>query len=521
VSPSALQREATTNSQKDHNENTIKYGEDNAFPLRLAKAVEDSPATSSCIRTIAKFIKGAAFSDEELMKVKVNKRGQTLWDLHTVLSKSLALFEGFALNFKYNNGGAFNGIFDMPFESLRFVKPDDDLNTEISQIKYNPYYGTVEYQEKYSRCYSLYNPDTVKKEHATEGNTYQGQVYYYGTTSPLHRFYPYPSYYSAKSWISADAKFQIFMDQELENGFFQSVLMNMIGDPSEPSQHPDDQETYIDETDGLTKKRSYRTVGQRFNIEMSNNFSGAKKAGTVMAMWSLTLETAAKITGFPAQILSDRLIAQQDLTTKNITIATGVMAILANIAEGVSLGSGGSEIQKAVEIMQANTADQRVLLEQLYNEIIIPALQVENQEIDLSGRKVKIVNYNPITVPVEINEKVWEWMNDEEKADFIKKNMPGVTLFRTAMGVQQTIPTQPGEAPAPTQAPPNEALKNLNMSQITRVKKIVARYNIGIAEPNHEKALTYEQAKTLLLSYGLTEQDIPNWLIPQEELMAS
>jgi len=59
------------------------------------------------------------------------------------------------------------------------------------------------------------------------------------------------------------------------------------------------------------------------------------------------------------------------------------------------------------------------------------------------------------------------------------------------------------------------------MQQITRVKKIVARYNIGLVEPNHEKALSYDQAKSLLLSYGLTEQDIPNWLIPQDELMAS
>lgn len=518
--PVNLKREATTQGQRDFLEDTIKYGEDNAFPLKLAKAVEDSPATSSCIRTITKFIKGASFSDKELMKVKVNKRGQTLWDLHSMLSKSLALFEGFAMNFKYNKAYKIAGIHDMSFESLRFVKPEDDLATEITQVKYNPYYGTVEYNQVYTKCYDLYNTDLVKEQHARDGNKYPGQVYYYGTTSPLHRFYPFPTYYSAKNWIEADAKFQEFMNQELENGFFQSAILNMIGDPSEMSTHPEDQQTY--EEDGVTKTRSIRTVGERFNIQMKNTFSGAKKAGTAMVFWSLNKETSAKIEAFPGEIMSDRLIAQQDLTTKNITIATNVMAILANISEGVNLGSGGSEIQKAVEIMQSNTVDQRVLLEQLYNEVILPNLDVEGQEISLAGKKVEIVNYNPITVPIEINKEVWAWLNDQEKAEFIKKNMPDVTLFRTAMGVQQTIPTMPGEVtPAPTQAPPNEALKNINMQQITRIQKIVAKYILGTTEPGNPNALTYDQAKVILMGYGLTEIEVQAFLPVPEQQLAS
>lgn len=516
--PVDLKREATTDNQKDFLENTIKYGEDNAFPLRLAKAVEDSPATSACIRTITKFIKGASFSDKELMKVKVNKRGQTLWDLHTSLSKSLALFEGFAMNFKYNKGYKVAEVYDMSFESLRFVKPADDLATEINEIKYNPYFGTLEYNQCYTKTYPLYNPSLVKEQHGQSGNAFPGQVYYYGTTSPLHRFYPYPTYYSAKDWIEADAKFQKFMNQELENGFFQSVILNMIGDPSEMSQHPDDQETYIE--DGVTKKRPFRTVGERFNMQMSKTFSGSKKAGTAMVFWSNNKENSPKVEPFPGQIMSERLTAQQDLTTKNITIATNVMAILANISEGVSLGSGGSEIQKAVEIMQSNTVDQRVILEQLYNEVILPNLQVEGQEISLEGREVKIVNYNPITVPVEINDKVWEWMNDQEKAEFVKSNMPDVKLFRTTMSVTQPItPGQPMTPGQPAQVPPpNEALKNINIQQLDRIQKIVARFNIGQVTPDNPKALTYEQAKAFLLSFGLTEQDIPNWLVMADEL---
>jgi YHS domain-containing protein len=521
--PVALKREATTLAQKDFLENTIIYGEDNAFPLRLAKAVEDSPATSSCIRTRTKFIRGASFSDPELMKIKVNNKGQTLWDLHDTLCKSFGLFEGFAVNFKYNKGNRFLEVHDMSFESVRFVKPEDDLATEINQVKYNPYFGTVEYDQKYTKLYNLFNLETVKQEHAEAGNAYMGQVYYFGTTSPLHRFYPFPTYYSAKHWISADAKFQEFMDQELENGFFQSVLFNMIGDPNAPSGNPKYQETYTE--DGVQNTRSTKTVGEEFNEMMAENFSGSKKAGTAMVLWALTQEAAATLSAFPAEILSDRLETKQNLTTKNITIATNVMAILANISEGVNLGSGGSELQKAVEIMQANTADERVRLEQFYNEILLPNLQVEGNP-SLRGKKVEIVNYSPITVPVEINDKVWEWLNDDEKAAFVKKNMPNITIIRPQMGVQQPLPGTEQELdeegqPLPAPPPPNEALKNLNMQQITRVQKIVARYNIGLVEPENAKALTFEQAKAFLLSYGLTESDIPNWLITQDQLMAS
>lgn len=520
--PVSLKREATTLSQKDFLENTIKYGDDNAFPLRLAKAVEDSPATSACIRTIAKFIKGGSFSDKELMKIKVNKRGQTLWDLHGVLSKSLALFEGFAVNFKYNKGYKIDNVYDMSFESIRFVKPEDDLATEITEVKYNPYYGTSEFQEKYTKCYPLFDVAAAKDQYLQMREAYPGQVYYYGTTSPLHRFYPFPTYYSAKNWIEADAKFQEFMNQELENGFFQSVLFNMIGNPNDPSENPKYQETY--EEDGVTKSRSTKTIGQEFAEQMSESFSGSKKAGTAMVLWSLNKESAVTLQEFPSQILSDRLTTQQDLTTKNITISTNTPGILANISEGVSLGSGGSEIQKAVEIMQSNTVDMRVILEQFYNEILLPNLQVDGNP-KLVGKEVKIVNYNPVTVPIEVNKDIWEWMNDEEKADYVKKNLPDVTLFRANMAVQQPLPgtEQLDEAgqPIPAPAVPNEALKNINMQQLDRIQKIVARYNIGLVEPTNTKSLTYEQAKAFLLSFGLTEQEIPNWLITQDELMAS
>jgi hypothetical protein len=413
-SPEALKREATTRSQVNFAEDTIIYGEDDAVPLRLAQAVQESPAASACISTISKFIKGASFSDKDLMKVKINKTGQTLWDLHCVLSNNLALFEGFALNFKYNESYKITNIYVLGFENVRMVKPEDDLATEITHVKYNPYFGTQEFKKEFTKCYPLFDlkllPDQIADLDTIEKRkAFPGQVYYYGSTKPLYRFYPVPDYWSCKKWIYIDAKIQEFHAENLENGFFQSVLMNVIGDPNALSKNPRLQEEYTDEN-GVKKKRATKTVGEEFNDSMAANFSGTRKAGNVMVQWSLNDKDKPLVTEFPSNTNADLFNTLQNLTTKNITIGTNVPSILANIHEGVSLGSDGNTIQKSVEIMQSNVKEKQNLLMSLYNDIIIPNLHLE-EKVKLTT--VEIVQFNPITTKIEIEDKFWEALTPE------------------------------------------------------------------------------------------------------------
>lgn len=513
--PQALKREATTRSQVNYSEDTLIYGQDDAFPLKLAQAVSESPATTSCIGTREKFIKGAGFSNKDLMKIKINKNGQTLWDLHGYLSKSLALFEGFSVNFKYTRALKFANVYTMSFESLRFVKPKEDTDTEITKIKYNPYFGTEEFKKEFTKTYPLYTSDkaaTQKQinEWRTEDgkNVFPGQVYYYGSTKPLYRFYPVPDYWSAKKWIEIDGRIQNFHAKNLGNGFFQSVLMNVIGDPSQPSMNPETQREVT--VDGVTRKEPTETVGQEFSRQMSESFSGDDRAGSVMALWSLNQDTAVKIQAFPNNTNADLFAALQNLTTKNITIATRTPGILANISEGINLGSDGKEMQKAVELMQSDTVDQRVLLEQFYNEVLIPNLDVEGQEIPADS-KVEIVNFNPITVPVEIDDKFWQFMNDEEKIAFIKKHTD-IEIIRTP-ALQATAQIDPiTNEPIPVEQPAqiNENLKNLTGRQLQNIQRIVSKFNKG--------QLTFDQAKQALKSgFGFTDEEVNIWLVTADE----
>lgn len=524
--PENLKREISTPSQRDGFEDIILYGPDNAFPLRLALAVEESPAASSCVDTIAKFIKGSGFSDKELMKLVIDKNGTTLWDLHSNLSDSLALFWGFAVNFKFNRKGKITNTYQMSFESCRFKEPGEKT-PYITHIRYNPYFGTSEYRVDYTKTYPVYNQKEAVSQisdlNGKQLDEWGGQVYYYGKTSPLSRFYPKPRYWSAKEAIQADHKLQEFNNEELDNGFFQSVLLNVIGDPNKMSTNP---RTMKEErqSDGTTIKLvPTKTVGEEFNEMMSQSFSGSKKAGTAMVLWSLNSDTAVKVSEFPNGINGDRLIATQDSTTKTITIAFQVPSILANISEGVSLGSGGSEIQKAIELMQSRTVEWREVLQNFYNNILLPNLESK------TGAQVEIQNYTPISEPVEIDDKIWEFLNEAEKVAFIKKNMPEIEIIRTAP--EETAPTEPATDPktgeplttealpdAPASPKPNEALKNISIDQLNKIQKIVARYNLFLRDPNHEKALTYDQALQFIISYGITEEQSGAWLVKPEEI---
>jgi hypothetical protein len=523
--PEDLKREISTPAQRNWAEGTIIYGEDDALPLRIAQAVEESPAASSCIDTIAQFIKGSQFSDEKLMSFVIDKNGTTLWDLHCALAESLALFWGFAVNFKLNQRGKITNTYQMSFESCRLKEPGEK-SPYITHIKYNPYFGSNQNKTEYTKEYPVFNikeaPNQINSlETKEQRDTWGGQVFYFGKTSPLHRFYPIPGYWSAKEAIQADHKLQEFNNEELDNGFFQSALINAIGDPNKMSNNPRLMKEEL-QSDGVTKKKTpTHTVGEEFNEQMAGSFAGSKKAGTAMVLWSLNPDSSIKVQPFPSGINGDRIIATQNSVTKTITIATRVPSILANISEGVSLGSDGNEMQKAIELMQSRTKEWRSILENFYNNILLPNLDKTTKG------KVEIQNYNPITVPVEIDDKVWEFLNDEEKIAFIKKNLPDVEIIRPKTpAAEPLVPTAPvidpetGEevAAPPAPAAPNEALKNLKIEDLNRIQKIVARYNLSLINATDPKSLTYEQAKQMLRSFGFTEEELNAWLVKPEEI---
>lgn len=433
-----IKRQPARPGQKDIAEKILPFGQNNAFPLVLAQLVQESPTGSACISTYADFIEGGGFSDDTLSDLKINALGDTFGSFHAVNAHTYALFEGLAINVKYSGAGKITEIFNVPFENCRLGIPDE--NGFISKIRYNPYYGTSQFLRSLSIEYDVFNPDpkiVQKQMHdaSIKKTMYQGQILYLAFTRPLSRFYPLPAYYSAEYWLKTDAQIGQFHTNNLKNGFYQSGMINMIGDPSAPSEHPDD--FTFDETTGQRTPIVGRNRGTRFDEEMQR-FTGSENAGNILVNWSPTKEQGMTFVAFPSQANTDFFKALQEQTTDSITRATKVPPSLANIRQN-GLSSPGQEVQADVVLMQQRVAKTHSLLERTYKQILSNFATPVNSDVN-------IIHYNPFPDASKVDPLVWGALTVPEQRIWIKEN--------TNYPVDLAQSPAPGVPPKPAVLPP-------------------------------------------------------------------
>lgn len=438
--PEAVATELTLLNQIRQDSQTIIWGLDDSLPLHILTAIAESPTTTSCISKMEMFTKGSGFQDEGLMTMPIDKNGTTLWDYHCGLVQYYVSLDGYTTNFKYNNGGKIDQAFVIPTDGCRLMAQQYD--TEVTGLKYNPYFGTKDFQLQYTTEYTLFDPSKVKKEYGKAGTNYTGQAYFHGTKRTLYKHYPVPKYWSAKKWIYSDAKMATYSDKLLSNGFFQSALLKVIGDPNAMSKHPSAQRN-VTGTDGVVRKESYKTNGQVFDEMMAKNFSGVEKTGTVMTFWSLNGDQSPQIEAFPNTVNFDQTNGTLLNAMRMISLATDIPGILVNIPDTSSPLSGQDALPNAIAFAQDATAPKRAQLENFYNTVLLP-----NFEGVKEGLKVKLKEYSPVKVAVTIDDKFWEFMNEDEKVDYITNNESSIKIIRPLIDSTQT----PGQTPETLQA---------------------------------------------------------------------
>lgn len=581
--PVALNREEATINQVRKDTDTIVWGEDDALPLRILQAVDSSPTTTACIGTLEQFLIGSAFTDEKLMELVINKDGQTLFDLHCQICKYVANLDGFSVNFKFNGGHKITNAYLMSHESERFKTPVEGTK-KIEVIRYNPYFGTDQWRLIDIKDYPTFDlekiGEQIKKGSGVPdsyegGNLYPGQIYYWGNSRPLYKFYSIPKYWSGSKWIYVDANIQTFHKEHLDNGFFQSAILNITGNPNQINEDPRHM-IEVKGTDGVMRKKAVKTNAEVFDEVMSKSFSGVKKTGTAMVLWSQNADNAAKVAAFPVNTQFDVLSGTFKDAILGITIATEVPGILANLPQPAGFSSQGDFMQTSIELMWSRVASKHKMLENFYNNILLPNLAKS------AKGQVKIVNFTPVTSQ-KVDPVFWEVMSDLEKRKFVQQNVPNSTIDTSSkdtrslveiLGVGRqggtvsiitilqmyaakqitniaasaiiqglfgidkiaadkmlidpaptvapapSVPTKiPGGEPVPGADAPisgNENLKNINLQQISRIQAIVDRYKLGKVDAAAKKALSYDQAKQFLMGYGFDDEQINAWLVPDE-----
>jgi hypothetical protein len=403
----ALQRQPAQTQQIDGSDQTLFYGKNNDFPLRLAKLVQESPTASAAISIFADFLEGDGFSNQDISKVIVNSQGLTFGELHSLTCESYALFRGFTWLVKYNQMGEITELYPIPLENVRMKAPDAKGN--ISKFLVNPYYGTALYQRQDSKEYSAFTDQkSTVNQILKEGEKFKGQILYVGQTRPLSRFYPEPEYYAAKSWMAIDAGISEYHEKNLDAGFFQTVLLRKIGNPNAPSTHPADQRK-----NDLGELESFRTVAERLAMDMQP-MMGSESLVKMIVEWGETKDTLPDIQPFP-QITNEAFFnSLQETCDRKILMATKIPDILVNMGRSGSL-SDGNQMSNATRVMIDRVKKPQAMLESLYAKILTRFYKPVTAE-------VKILAPNTFQELDAIDPLIWEVLTPEEKREWVKEN---------------------------------------------------------------------------------------------------
>lgn len=112
------------------------YGDDNLYPQVLNNIIAASSTGSGCVERLANFIEGNGLRNLDLSELVINRKGDTMDDLHTLICSDVAKFNGFAIHVNYNIFGQIVELQYVPFENCRLVEEDD--NGYVSHIVLHP-----------------------------------------------------------------------------------------------------------------------------------------------------------------------------------------------------------------------------------------------------------------------------------------------------------------------------------------------------------------------------------------------
>ena len=176
----------------------LDWGPGNLYPQTLLDVIYESDTASAAMSVRAEFIEGNGLTDLALSEMVVNRKGQTLDDIHVATSHNVANGEVVCLHVAYNGLAQIVGIQSVPFEWIRFKEADDLGNVTMAGIF--PYLGSVLYRKKQAEHKEVYlfdpRPDVVYAQIAASGGIehYHGQLFYTVAGVSTSEQYHTPSY---------------------------------------------------------------------------------------------------------------------------------------------------------------------------------------------------------------------------------------------------------------------------------------------------------------------------------------
>lgn len=112
------------------------FGDDNLYPQTLRNIIAASSTGSECAERYANFIEGNGFKDIRFSEYVVNRKGDTIDDIHALVCPDVGDFDGMSLHVNYNIFGEICELNYVPFENCRLL--EEDSNGYVAKIAVHP-----------------------------------------------------------------------------------------------------------------------------------------------------------------------------------------------------------------------------------------------------------------------------------------------------------------------------------------------------------------------------------------------
>lgn len=231
------------------------YDADNLYPQNALSIVAASKTGYGCLSRYIDYIEGRGIASEVLAAMRVNLNGETLADLHSLVSADLATFEGFAIHVNYNVDGTITDMHHVPFEHVRLTEPDAE--GVIRRVALHPDWSgqltrngkPVRVTEKNIDYIDVFNPqpEVVLSQMLEAGGPqyYKGQILYYSREGHLQ--YPRAKFHSVLTDLSTDEGLSNVMLRNVRNNFLPAGVFVRLRGAGQPVTDESQEQAYSDD----------------------------------------------------------------------------------------------------------------------------------------------------------------------------------------------------------------------------------------------------------------------------------
>ncbi len=220
---------------KNKRKNVFINGEDDNYPERIERIINNSVTAKMGSNKMASFIVGKGFVNKNLNSFIVNpKKGTTAYSFLVMLSKSIARQKGAYLHINFDGTLTPNSVEILPYKNVRKQKGDDIGNE--GKYYYSNQWGNSKFsfnrKSENARWFYPFSLDekvikaqfkAEKVELTDKGHNFRGQVYFLN----LEPENVYPLAFIDPAYNDADSEYHssIHRNNQIKNGFTDKQIL--------------------------------------------------------------------------------------------------------------------------------------------------------------------------------------------------------------------------------------------------------------------------------------------------------